>query len=188
MGGEFGGIQDLAPLANAAEAEHVLAIAGNFRRIAPERFDPVARVHRWYDACTNALPLALIVLAVGVFWPPALWGLVFAALLGVVEVIAARPHGWRVEGEVLQVRDGWFTQEHWLLPLTSIQSVSLSIGPLQRLLDLATVAIDSAGGQASGLRIRNLATDDARALTVFLRKWRGNKAPHEGRDSATPSA
>jgi putative membrane protein len=188
MGDALGGMQDLAPLANAAEAEHVLAIAGNFRRIAPERFDPVAPVHRWYDACTNALPLALIVLAVGVFWLPALWGLVFVTLLGIVEVIAARPHGWRVEGDVLQVRDGWFTQEHWLLPLASIQSVSLSSGPLQRRFDLATVAIDSAGGQSGGLCIRNLATDDARALTVFLRKWRGNKAPHEGRDSATSSA
>ena len=47
-----GGVQELAPLANADEAERVLAIAGGFKRIAPERFTPVAPVHRWYDAQT----------------------------------------------------------------------------------------------------------------------------------------
>ena len=73
---------------------------------------------------------------------------------------------------MLHVRHGWFFQDHWMLPLASIQSVSLSTGPLQRRLDLATVAVDSAGGQAGGLRIRNLAVGEARALVELLRGWR----------------
>jgi len=170
--GTFGGMEELAPLANAGEAERVLSIAGGFERIAPGHFTPVAPVHRWYDAQTEALPLALLTLVVGAFWPPALWGMVFAVLLGAVQVIAARPHGWRVEGDVLHVRDGWFSQDHWLLPLANIQSISLSTGPLQRRLDLATVGIDSAGAQMGGLRIRNLAASEARALVAFLRAWR----------------
>ena len=52
-GASSGGVQELAPLANAGEAAHVLAIAGGFERIAPERFAPVAPVHRWYDAQTR---------------------------------------------------------------------------------------------------------------------------------------
>jgi putative membrane protein len=171
-GASSGGVQELAPLANAGEAAHLLAIAGGFVRIAPERFAPVARVHRWYDAQTLALPLALIVLAAGFVSPPVWWGFVFVGLLGTVQVIGARPHGWRLEGNMLHVRHGWFAQDHWLLPLANIQSVSLSTGPLQRRLDLATVAIDSAGGQTGGLRIRNLAVNEARALVALLRTWR----------------
>jgi putative membrane protein len=99
-----------------------------------------------------------------------------------VQVIGARPHGWRVEGDVLHVRDGWFSQDHWLLPLASIQSISLRTGPLQRRIDLATVAIDSAGAPAGGLRIRNLATADARALVEYLRAWRRPDAPRRTPD------
>ncbi len=178
-GASSGGVQDLAPLANADEAARLLAIAGGFKRIAPERFLAVAPVHRWYDAQTEALPLALIVLVAGFISPPVWWGLVFVGLLGIVQVIGARPHGWRLEGDMLHVRDGWFSQDHWLLPVASIQSVSLSTGPLQRRLDLATVAIDSAGGQTGGLRIRNLAVNEARALVEWCRTWRRLGAPEK---------
>lgn len=177
MGGaSSGGVQELAPLANADEASRVLAIAGGFERIAPERFQPVAPVHRWYDAQTQALPLALIVLAAGFVSPQLWWGLVFAGLLANVQVIGARPHGWRVEGDTLHVREGWFAQDHVLLPLANIQSVTFSTGPLQRRFDLATIAVDSAGAPGGGLRIRNLASNEARALVEFLRSWRRHRA------------
>lgn len=174
-GGSSGGVQELAPLANAGEAQHVLAIAGRFERISPEVFQPVAPVHRWYDAQLEALPLALIVLAAGFFWMPIWWGLAFVALLGAVQVIGAWPHGWRLEGDVLHVRQGWFTQDHWMLPLASVQSVSLGTGPVQRRLGLATIAIDSAGGQTGGLRIRNLAVTEARTLVEILRTYRRSR-------------
>jgi putative membrane protein len=171
-GASSGGVQELAPLANAVETARLLAIAGGFERIAPARFVAVAPVHRWYDAQIWVVPLALIVLAGGFVLPLVWWGLVFVGVLGSVQVIAARPHGWRLEGDMLHIRHGWFSQDHWLLPLANIQSVSLSRGPLQRRLDLATVAIDSAGGQSGGLRIRNLAVNEARAMVAVLRTRR----------------
>lgn len=171
MGGaSAGGVQELAPLADADEAARLLAIAGGFTRIAPERFLAVAPVHRWYDAQTRALPLALAAVVAGSLWPPLWWGLVIAGVLGGMQVIAARAHGFRLEGDVLHVRHGWFAQDQWLLPLANIQSISLSRGPLQRRLDLATIAVDSAGGPWGGLRIRNVAVDDARALVAILRE------------------
>jgi putative membrane protein len=168
-GASSGGVQELAPLATSSEAARVLAIAGGFERIAPARFAAVAPAHQWYDAQILAVPLTLIVLAVGLVSPQVWLGLVLVGLLAAVQVIGARPHGWRLEGDMLHVRHGWFTQEHWLLPRSSIQSLSLSTGPLQRRLNLATVAIDSAGGQPGGLRIRNLALNDARELVALLR-------------------
>ncbi len=173
MGGAaFFGIQELAPLATAEEATRVLAIAGRFERIAPERFQPVAPVHRWYDAQNEGLPLALFALLAGFLWPPLWLGIVAVGLFAASEVISARQHGWFLERETLHVRCGWFNQEHWLLPLANIQSVSLSAGPLQRRLGLATIAVDSAGAPSEGLRIRNLAMGDARALAAILRAWR----------------
>jgi len=187
-GASSGGVQELAPLATSGEAERVLAIAGGFERIAPERFAPVAPIHRWYDALIAVLPLALVVLAAGLFSPSVWWGLAVVGLFGIVQVIGARPHGWRLEGEMLHVRHGWFSQDHWMLPLANIQSVSFSTGPLQRRLDLATVAIDSAGGQAGGLRIRNLAVNEARALVALLRGWRRRLPAERERDEDTGGA
>lgn len=173
MGGaSSGGMQDLAPLASSSEADQLLAIAGNFKRIAPEQFKPVAPAHRWYDAETKALPLAAISLAAGFLFPPLWWGLPIAGMLGTVQLIGARPHGWCLEGNTLHVRQGWFSQHLWQLPLANIHSISLIIGPLQRRLNLATIAIDSAGGQSEGLRIRNLPTNEARALVDLLRAER----------------
>jgi putative membrane protein len=173
MGGNTtGGLQDLAPLANADEVERILTLAGGFSRIAPERFEPVAPVHPWYDAMTEALPLTLVVLAAGFVWPAALWGVALTATMAAAQVIGARPHGWRLESGTLHVRHGWFGQDHWMLPLAHVHSVSLCAGPVQRRLALATVAIDSAGAPAGGLRIRNLALHEARALVAVLRAWR----------------
>src|SRR5262249_53628168 len=129
-------------------------------------------IHRWYDAETVALPLALVVLAAGFIWPRLWWGLILIALLAITQVIGARPHGWWLRGGTLHVRHGWFGQDHWMLPLANIQSISLIVGPVQRRLDLATVSVDSAGGQSEGLRIRNLAVDEARALVAHLRSQR----------------
>jgi putative membrane protein len=173
MGGaSSGGAQELAPFATSGEAAHVLAIAGGFAQIAPERFTPVARFHRWYDALINAPPLALLALALGFVWPLAWLGFLVVAAFAAVETIAARPHGWRLENGMLHVRDGWFSQDYWMLPVANVQSVSFSTGPLQRRLGLATVAVDSAGAQSHGLRIRNLALDQARALVESLRPQR----------------
>lgn len=170
MGGASSGdMQELAPLATADEAAHLLAIAGDFSPIAPDRFSAVAPVHRWYDARTVALPLALVSLVAGLAWPPALWGMALAGVMGVVQSIAARPHGWRLEGEMLHVRSGWFAQHYWLLPRANILSISLRTGPVQKHLDLATIALDSAGAPSGALHIRNLRTCDARALADQLR-------------------
>jgi putative membrane protein len=169
-------VQELAPLATSGEAAHLLAIAGDFRLITPDRFQPVAPAHRWYHAQTVALPLALVALAAGFVWPPAWWGLVIAAVLGTAQIIGATPHGWRLEDNMLYVRSGWFGQEHWLLPRSSIQSLSLKIGPIQKNLNLATVCIDSAGAPSGALRIRNLPTAEARALVEKLRIRRRPRA------------
>jgi membrane protein YdbS with pleckstrin-like domain len=77
---------------------------------------------------------------------------------------------------MIYVRSGWFGQEHWLLPRTSIQSLSLKIGPIQKSLSLATVAIDSAGAPSGGLRIRNLPTAEAKELVEKLRIRRRPRA------------
>jgi membrane protein YdbS with pleckstrin-like domain len=77
---------------------------------------------------------------------------------------------------MLYVRSGWFGQEHWLLPRSSIQSLSLKIGPIQKSLDLASVCIDSAGAPSGALRIRNLPAAEARALMEKLRIHRRPRA------------
>jgi putative membrane protein len=96
MGGSSSNdVQELAPLATSEEAAHLLAIAGNFRLIGADRFQPVAPAHRWHDARTIALPLAMVALVAGFIWPPAWWGVAIAAAMGTAQVIGATPHGRR---------------------------------------------------------------------------------------------
>ena len=170
MGGSLaGGVQELVPLVTADEAQRLLTIAGNFSRLGPDRYSAVAPVHRWYDAQTKALPLAVITLVAGFFWPQAWWGVAFAGVMAGVQIVGAWPHGWRLDDDMLHVREGWFGQECWMLSRRNIQSISLSIGPLQKHFHLASVAIDSAGAPSDGLRIRNLPLGEAKALMERLR-------------------
>jgi putative membrane protein len=59
---------------------------------------------------------------------------------------AYRNLGFTLTDEVVASRDGWLTIELTVVPLSRIQSVRVTQGPLQRRLGVAHVYVDTAGG------------------------------------------
>jgi putative membrane protein len=60
--------------------------------------------------------------------------------------LAYRNLGFALTDEVVASRDGWTTVQLTVVPLSRIQSVRVSQGPLQRRLGVAHVYVDTAGG------------------------------------------
>ncbi|WP_432995174.1 PH domain-containing protein [Dactylosporangium sp. CA-233914] len=65
--------------------------------------------------------------------------------------------GVAVTDDVVAVREGVLTRELVAVPLARVQSVRVTQGPLQRLLSLATVTVDTAGGLDATARHRDAA-------------------------------
>ncbi|MEU7871661.1 PH domain-containing protein [Dactylosporangium sp. NPDC049140] len=74
--------------------------------------------------------------------------------------------GVAVTEDVVAVREGVLTRELVAVPLARVQSVRVVQGPLQRLLSLATVTVDTAGGLNATARLRD--ADDAYRLADEL--------------------
>ena len=167
--GIAGGAQELAPLANRQEAQRVMALAGGYQTPDPSAMVRVARVHPWLDVVENAIAVSVVAGVAAIFWSPALWGLILIPLIGVASFISDRPHAWLRDGAMLHVRAGWFTQTLWMLPVAHIQSITLTRGPFERRLGLATLRLDCAGGPMTGVKVQNMVEGDARALAHELR-------------------
>jgi putative membrane protein len=58
--------------------------------------------------------------------------------------------------EAFAVRDGLLTRNLGIVPYARIQSVRVVQGPAQRLLGLATVHVDAAGGSGAAAQDRDL--------------------------------
>jgi putative membrane protein len=96
---------------------------------------------------------------------------------------ALRYLGTGLTPEVFVSRWGLLTREMSLVPYARLQSVRVVQGPVQRLLRLATVYADTAGGRSGQARDRDLAEAWALAeqLAVRARQARGpsSTAPHQ---------
>ncbi|GAB3745471.1 PH domain-containing protein [Lysobacter olei] len=117
------------------------------------------------------LPGAVFVLLVGAVagWRFGAWGLLALPWLA-WSAHAARQHARRaayaVNEQVVAVRGGWWSRWWRLAEIDKLQTVSLSMSPLDRRCGTATLWLDTAGASpmAPSLRIRFLPEGEARAL------------------------
>jgi putative membrane protein len=93
--------------------------------------------------------------------------------------IALRSFGAGLTRDVFVSRWGLLTRELQLVPYARLQSVRVVQGPIQRLLRLATVYADTAGGRSASARDRDVndAWALAEQLTIRARYARGPAAP-----------
>jgi putative membrane protein len=160
--------QQVAPFARDEEVTRVLAAAG-YPAFDPLPLRPVAFGHVVRAALLRGgVPLVGVAIAT---WFVPLMG--FALLLVPVPVaialLARRRHRYAILGDTLQVMRGVLAKQAWIVPLRSIQSVSVTRSPLQRLLGIATVRVDTAGAKGLGRPdITDLAVEDAYPLARAL--------------------
>lgn len=183
-GTEAGGQQSVAPFAREDEIGRVLAEGRHLARPNPAVLQPVSSRHIARAAIRDGLlPLAAILVASAFRWE-ALLLLPLLPLSVIAAYLRRRVHRYALADGTLVVRDGLWRQRLWILPVRNMQAVSLSRSFLQRRLDLATLAIDTAGAPMfGGPRIVDLKADRARALMDEIAALA--RKPHSGRKSGT---
>jgi putative membrane protein len=164
-------LRELAPVATPDACDAL--IAHLLPRSAWPRLEWRALPRRaWWRLAWPGVPFNLILATVAT-WFLGPWGLL--ALLWLPwSAYLARRHiraaGYAVDGELVAVREGWWSR-HWrFAELDKLQALSLTRNPLDRRCGTATLWLDTAGAGAMAppLRIRFLPEAEARALHAQL--------------------
>lgn len=78
-----------------------------------------------------------------------------------------RVHRWEITPTAVYTQTGWISQERRIAPLSRVQTVDLTRGPLAQLLRLATVRVTTASA-AGHLVVHGLDRDEAAELVERL--------------------
>lgn len=97
------------------------------------------------------------------------WLLVpFAALSIVIEPLwRYRVHRWEVTADAVYTLEGWLTRTWRIVPVSRIQTVDTTRGPLQQLLGLSSISVRTAS-HAGSTSIEHLAAGTAEAVAYDL--------------------
>ena len=118
-----------------------------------------AQVLWWVTDSTSPRPIQV--------WLAVVTVVIEAAYLLVMPLWRYRVHRWEVTDEAVFTQTGWFTQERRIAPITRIQTVDLTRGPVSGLLGLATVRVTTASS-AGPLRIHGLTHEQALEIVESL--------------------
>ena len=121
---------------------------------------------------TPAIPLVVLGILIA---PARLWLLLPAALITVIGVAAAialplwwyRFHRWEVTDHAVYARNGYFWQTWRIAPMSRIQTVDTTRGPVQRLFGLSTVKVTTASA-AGAVSLEGLAAAEAEQVAYEL--------------------
>lgn len=182
-GAEKGGHQSAAPFASRSEVEAVLAELPTLRLPPPPELVRVSRRHIVRSSARTAIPAVVGIAVLSRWLPLAPALLAFVPLLALGAALGRHFHRYALADDLLFVSRGAWHRRLWLVPLRNVQSLSLSRGPIQRRLGLATLAIDTAGAsQVNAPRIVDLSVETAQALAAEIFRRR---AQASGRKSGT---
>jgi putative membrane protein len=164
-----GGVQVAAPFARMDEVLSILAEAGF--PAPPERTvfrssPPRALMRRM---APYVLIAAGLTIAAFLFDLRAGIGALGAALLALWATLRWRTHGHAEDARALYVTGGLIKRRLKIMPHEKVQTISVSRGPLQRRMRLATLLVDTAGASsARPLQMVDLDADEADAKASWL--------------------
>lgn len=122
------------------------------------------------------VPTLVVLIVLAVLIPSGLWWFVVPAI--VVAVVGAgailalprywyRNHLWEVSASAVHARRGWFWVESRIAPLSRVQTVDLTRGPIEQRFGLATVVVTTASSRGP-VKISGLDVGAAEALSAQL--------------------
>ncbi len=115
------------------------------------RFHPAAIVFHAAQALGGlALPLVIAMVGGGGLTSVLGWGLVGVALAVAAGAVRWSTNRWRVTATEIGHTSGWLNLKERSVPLARVQSLDAVRGPVQRLLGVVTVHVQTAGGGRSG--------------------------------------
>jgi putative membrane protein len=173
-----GGLQTVAPFALRPEVDNVMAELPKLDLPGGGALTQVSSRHILRSAIRTMLPPGLAIAAAAAWRSELLFLLLLLPLLLGGAVLRRRYHRYGLEVDLLFVQAGFWKRRLWAVPMASTQTVSISRSWLQRLLGLATLAVDTAGAPMfGGPRIVDLRVERARELRDIilagLRQTRG---------------
>ncbi|MFF0276523.1 MULTISPECIES: PH domain-containing protein [unclassified Streptomyces] len=160
----------------------------NAVRLRPPRNAVDERAVAWWRSrvlATTAVPVAVLGVLGALIGPARFWLLVAAGAVAVLGLACTaflpawwyRVHRWEVTEDAVYVRTGAFWQEWRIAPMSRIQTVDTSRGPLEQAFRLATVTVTTASSKGA-LRIggldHELAAGLAERLTVITQATPGD--------------
>jgi putative membrane protein len=172
-GSDGSGHQVAAPFARRTEMEAILAETGRLRLAPPPELAMVSQRHIVRALVRNLGLLAAAILAASIWYRPALLLLALLPILAIHAALERRFHRYAVDGELLFVARGVLKQRLFVVPVASIQAISLARTWLQRKLGLASLVVDTAGAPVTKVpRIVDLDAETAEALLADLASLR----------------
>ncbi len=147
-------------------------------KLRPPQHELDPRVVRWWrtllglSVAAVAVPLVVLGLLIE---PARTWLITPAVIVAVPGLVAAivlplwwyRLHRWEVTETAVYTRTGWFWQTWRVAPMSRVQTVDTSRGPLQRLFGLASVTVTTASS-AGPVTIAGLDNESAADLAEEL--------------------
>ncbi|ADD42496.1 PH domain-containing protein [Stackebrandtia nassauensis] len=150
------------------------------------RVEPRAKGLWTVHALLVVLPPVAALAVLAILLPPARgWltaGLVVVAVLGIGYVLVMprwryRVHRWETTEEAVYTASGWLRQEWRVAPMSRIQTIDTSRGPLQRMFRLSSLTITTASAKGAiainGLD-HEIADDLAHQLTAITQATPGD--------------
>jgi membrane protein YdbS with pleckstrin-like domain len=97
-----------------------------------------------------------------------------AVLLGIVALVWATPRRWRhwgyaFTGRELHVAHGWWTRSHTVVPVSRVQHIDVTQGPIQRAFGVATLVLHTAGTANSLVSLPGIARATAEGIRDAIR-------------------
>ena len=158
---------------NPAEAPAVAPIISEpvFRSLDPR----VIKLWRVRHAIVSVVLLGMAtiaVISVGLatrhwLWPAIGWQLLLVLRIVLLFWYPARSYkswGYRIDGKVLETKQGIWFRIHQLLPLSRLQHVDLHSGPIERSFGLASLLLHTAGTQHASIVVPGLDAREAARL------------------------
>ena len=165
-------LRDVAPVARPDQCDALI------RRLAPRIRWPIAEwrpLHR-LTAIRLFVPRLIITAAVAALgWLE--FGMLGAALVGLWLPWAAymswqdaRHAGYAIDDTMIAIRSGWWNRKWRFAEIDKLQAIRIGQSLIERRLGMATLLLDTAGGNAMAepLRLRFLPVADAYALQIRL--------------------
>lgn len=154
---------------------------GRGLRALPRRAHPYALLIKVLEAGrTMLLPAVVVGASMGGMrmGQMMLWGLIFLAVatlvFAIAEYLALR---YRLEWDELILDSGVFSRRHRIVPLARVQNLDVRQNLLQRLLDVAELRVETAGGDADEPVLLVVGRQQAESLRRKLLAGRDRAAP-----------
>ena len=153
-----------------------MSATGTKLRPPRNRFDP--RTLPWWRAqiaIATAIVVAPLALLGALIAPARTWLLVPAVVIAVIGAAAAvampiwwhRVHRWEITDKAVYSLTGYFWRTWRIAPMSRIQTVDTTRGPLQRSFGLSTVVVTTASS-AGAVKLEGLDHEQAAALAEQL--------------------